>query len=269
MLAGQAWAYGDNYDFSAVCSSGHTLYYKITNDAEPYTVCVTYPDCYLETINRYYVKYDKPFGNLVIPDTVMNNDIKYVVIAIGQYAFYDCRDLTSVFISNSVTSIDYYAFQNCSNLNSITIGESVTDIQSGAFSRCSALKNIICKSFIPPKCSNDLLTDSTITDAILYRSTILTYPKDANMYQTMRPWSLFLSNNQTAVPESAANTLNIYAYGNKIVVENATDEIRVYNAMGMLVCRVAITRVRAEITINTPGVYIVKTGNVVKRVMIN
>lgn len=70
------------------------------------------------------------------------------------------------------------------------------------------------------------------------------------------------------VTETAANTINIYAAGRKIVVENATDEIFVYNAMGVLVCRDDACRVR-QITVNTPGVYIVKTGSTVKRVMVN
>ena len=69
--------------------------------------------------------------------------------------------------------------------------------------------------------------------------------------------------------EMAVNEVNIYAYGNKIIVENATNEIRVYDAMGKLICRDTINRVRTEITINNTGVYIVKTGNVVKRVMVN
>ena len=77
------------------------------------------------------------------------------------------------------------------------------------------------------------------------------------------------NNPGTAVAEDATNTLNIYAHHNIIVVENATDEIRVYNAMGALVGRDAINRVRTEIPVNTTGIYIVKTGNVVTRVMVN
>jgi len=74
-------------------------------------------------------------------------------------------------------------------------------------------------------------------------------------------------NNQgTAVAESAANAINIYAYGNTIVVENATDEIRVYNAMGSLVA--TANDENAEIRINGAGAYIVRTGNVAKRVII-
>ena len=72
----------------------------------------------------------------------------------------------------------------------------------------------------------------------------------------------------TVISESAANAVNIYAHDNKIVVENATDEIRIYDAMGQLVCRDVTHRVRTEITISTTGVYIVKTGATVKRVII-
>lgn len=77
-----------------------------------------------------------------------------------------------------------------------------------------------------------------------------------------------LPKDNTAVSESAANAINIYAHGRAIVVENATNEIRVYNAMGALVGRDVACRVRAEITVNTTGVYIVKTGGTVKRVMV-
>ena len=73
----------------------------------------------------------------------------------------------------------------------------------------------------------------------------------------------------TDVEEEAVNEVNIYAHGNTIIVENATDEIRVYNAMGALVGRDTIHRVRAELQVNGAGVYIVKVGNVAIRVMVN
>ena len=73
----------------------------------------------------------------------------------------------------------------------------------------------------------------------------------------------------TAINESAANAVNIYACDNTIIIENATDEIRVYDSMGKLICRDAMDRIRSEITINNPGIYIVKTGGTVKRVVVN
>ena len=72
----------------------------------------------------------------------------------------------------------------------------------------------------------------------------------------------------TAVTESAANAVTIYAHHNTIVVENATDEISVYDAMGRIICRDVACRVRKEIPVTAPGVYIVKAGNTTKRLVI-
>ena len=68
--------------------------------------------------------------------------------------------------------------------------------------------------------------------------------------------------------EATADNVNIYAYGNTIVVENATSPIDVYSAMGQLVSRTIANGERNVITINGTGIYIVRTGNVAKRVML-
>ncbi len=72
----------------------------------------------------------------------------------------------------------------------------------------------------------------------------------------------------TAIDEDAANAVNIYAYQNVIVVENADAEIYVYDAMGRLVERNIGNNSRTEIRMNNAGVYIVKVGNTAKRVMV-
>jgi hypothetical protein len=62
------------------------------------------------------------------------------VTSIGDYAFYECYDLTSVTIGNSVTSIGDDAFDSCTSLTSITIGNSV--IVDNEFDDCTSLKSI-------------------------------------------------------------------------------------------------------------------------------
>ena len=55
------------------------------------------------------------------------------VIRIGNSAFIDCTELTSVTIPDGVTDIRWRAFYNCVSLKSVTIPKSVTYIDSYAF----------------------------------------------------------------------------------------------------------------------------------------
>ena len=81
-------------------------------------------------------------GSVVIPESVSNKEKTYSVAAIGDYAFSNCRGLTSVTIPNSVTSIGENAFQYCSGLTSLTIPNSVTSIGISAFLGCSGLTSL-------------------------------------------------------------------------------------------------------------------------------
>ena len=81
-------------------------------------------------------------GDIIIPETVTYEGEQYKVTSIGDIAFQNCYDLTSVNIPNGVTSIGTMAFQNCSALTSVTIPNSVTKISLGAFNGCKQLTSI-------------------------------------------------------------------------------------------------------------------------------
>ena len=78
-----------------------------------------------------------PIGKSNTTYTIPNS-----VKIIGDYAFQDCRNLTSIIIPNSVTTIGNSAFRSCSNLSSVTIGNSVTSIGSSAFWGCRSLTSV-------------------------------------------------------------------------------------------------------------------------------
>ena len=69
-------------------------------------------------------------------------EIPNSVTTIGDYAFCFCTDLTSIEIPNSVTTIGYSAFYECTGLTSIEIPNSVTTIGHSAFKYCTSLTSI-------------------------------------------------------------------------------------------------------------------------------
>ena len=68
--------------------------------------------------------------------------IPNIVTSIGGTAFYGCTLLASITIPNSVTTIGNYAFQNCNKLESITIPDGVNKINHAAFYNCTSLTSI-------------------------------------------------------------------------------------------------------------------------------
>ena len=72
------------------------------------------------------------------------NTLKTVKIekgVIGDSAFNNCKNLTTVELGDGVTSIGKSAFLKCTQLPSITIGNGVASIGASAFNGCTALTN--------------------------------------------------------------------------------------------------------------------------------
>ena len=77
-------------------------------------------------------------NDIIIPRVYRGLPIK----SIAQEAFFGCKNLTSITISNSVKEIGEGAFSYCSGLKSVTISNSVTAIGNYAFSDCNSLASI-------------------------------------------------------------------------------------------------------------------------------
>lgn len=106
-LATTASAYDFMYD---------DLCYKIT-DASAKTVMLTYQRTYADTNGS--ARYDYINGVIDIPETVLNNNIRYTVTAIDDNAMRSCKNFVQLRIPATVTSIGKHAFQSCSGLTDI------------------------------------------------------------------------------------------------------------------------------------------------------
>ena len=106
------------------------IYYKILSDT---TVAVTYEQ------NDYASSY---VGDIIIPETVTNDNVEYTVTRIGVSAFRYGFDVHSVQIPNTVTVIEGSAFWDCANMVSVNIPNSVTRIDSEAFFDCISLTSL-------------------------------------------------------------------------------------------------------------------------------
>jgi len=114
------------------------LYYRVTSLTPTATVETTYQ----HDLFPHWTETEKPTGDVVIPNSITYNEIKFEVTAIGDRSFVICTGITSIIIPESVTSIGKGAFIACNGLTSIAIPESVALIECFAFSNCIGLTSI-------------------------------------------------------------------------------------------------------------------------------
>lgn len=92
--------------------------------------------------NAILVHCYSPEKNIDIPSHINYDGEDYMVTEIGKSAFYDCKNIESVKIPNSVKFIGDYAFQSCIQLKSLIIPNSVTTIGDYAFATCNSISSL-------------------------------------------------------------------------------------------------------------------------------
>ena len=114
-----------NYDFSAVCETGQTLYYRISSEEE-HTVKITYPYSEANSFfqGNFYEGFPEPQGEIILPATVTYNDVDYAVTAIDNNAFFNCHLTGTLTISDGIVSIGSMGFIGC-RFTSIIIPRSI------------------------------------------------------------------------------------------------------------------------------------------------
>lgn len=98
------------FDFYAVCSTGQTLYYNIT-DANNHYVEMIAPGGVVYS-NSNWTGYERPTGIIVLPSNVSYGGTSYSVTSIAGGTFMYCDLVTSITIPNSIKHIGSWAFAN-------------------------------------------------------------------------------------------------------------------------------------------------------------
>jgi len=109
-------------------------------------------------------------------------------------AFVSCENLKDITISDNVTNIEDYAFFDCKNLSSATIGNGIKNIGSQAFGYCNNLEIITIFAVEPPTAEEITPGDnfSGTFQTWNYENTDLRVPAESiEKYRTAPVWENF------------------------------------------------------------------------------
>ncbi len=97
------------------------------------------------TMTRRNSKGNSYHGDVIIPDVIEYNGSTFRVTAVGERAFEDCADLTSVKVGANVTELGMGCFGGCNSLSSVSIAEGslLTTVGGWAFNGCFNLKSMV------------------------------------------------------------------------------------------------------------------------------
>lgn len=111
------------------------IFYQIISE-EDRTIAVTYEGTNKYSPDSYYA------GEIIIPEHVSYSGNEYTVTRIGERAFMNCDNLTSVSLPESIERIEDSAFSSCYDLTEIRMPSKANHIGSGAFNSCKQLEAI-------------------------------------------------------------------------------------------------------------------------------
>ena len=173
----------------------------------------------LSSAKRFYLN-NSEVKQLVIPDGVES---------IPNYAFYQCRSITSLNIAGSVKSIGSSAFEDCTGLTSIYVFDGVESIGGSSFEGCTGLSTIIFPSTLSSialnafkNCSNLNTIVSRIQEPFAFvdnvfctysTATVIVPEGTMTVYQLTDGWNLFDNITDDSSQDPTKRTIHVATAG--------------------------------------------------------
>ena len=184
-----------------------------------------------ETLTAEVIKNPNGYrGNIIIPETIVFNEVTYRVTSVGKQAFGNCFSLTSVVIPNSVTSIGRDAFWGCDSLTSIVIPDSVKSIGEAAFMGCDSLTSIVIGNGVTSIGETAFDDCSSLTSIVVAEgNTVYDSREQCNAIIHTATNTLISGCQNTIIPESVKSIGDYAFYGcdslTSIVIGNGVTSI--------------------------------------------
>ena len=225
-------------------------------------------------------------------------EIPNSVKIIGWSAFDGCESLTSVDIPANVESIGGEAFKGCTSLATVRIGTGMKEIGGEAFTRCYSLESVYCAALTPPDGGKHETSERPVFDyyfgefdmeaweliqpmpATLYvpdeaierykdaelwgkgeceEDSDYPYGQRCEYFQIIKPMSEGTGTEDVREDDGFA----VYVRDGMIYVEETEEEVEVYDVTG----RKVYDGEKGAIPVGRPGVYIVRSGENVEKVV--
>ncbi len=179
----------ENRYYGGFCNNQNLTSITLTKDVQAIDVdsCINLQNIEVDENNENYtaengVLYSKDKLALVrYPNgkTEKNFEIPSNINVIEGNAFYNCKNLNSITLSDTIKEIQYGAFEGCSGLTVINIPDSVESIGNFIFESCTNLKEVTL--------SNNI---TSIPDGVFYMCSSLTKLTIPNGVQSIG-WNAF------------------------------------------------------------------------------
>lgn len=212
-------------------------------------------------IDKYTFYTCQGIKTIKIPDNV--TEINYS-------AFSGCTRLESIIIPDKVESIYSYAFSGCKKLTTVTLGKSVSEFDASAFNNCSQLQTITFSSTTPPTINNAKNLDLSE----VFKNTTIVVPKGSlEAYKANPAFAKIIDKlsepNPSSVNEIDCEAVKVHVQNGVIVIDNASagSTATVTSLSGATIATIVVDET-ANIEVPAAGLYIVKIGNTVKKVIV-